>query len=161
MNFSRASSTLRRSGRRSERGAELIEMALVLPLLVFVLVGIIDFGFLFQQYQAVTNASREGARVAVLPGYQDADIESRVGAYLVASGLPLPVNAGNGRLTIARTSVAPAGGGTNFTVVTVTVRYPHNLTFLSPIAVFFGGDFGAVTLRAASAMRVETAASGT
>ena len=54
---------------RSERGAELIEFALVFPTLLLVMLGIIDFGFLFQRYEVVTNAAREGARVAILPGY--------------------------------------------------------------------------------------------
>ena len=70
-----------------ESGAELIEFALVLPLLLLVLLGIIDFGFLFQRYEVVTNAAREGARVAVLPGYGDADVQPRVDQYLTAGGL--------------------------------------------------------------------------
>ena len=53
-----------RSRIRSERGAELIEFALTLPLLLLLVLGIIEFGFLFQEYEVVTNASREGARLA-------------------------------------------------------------------------------------------------
>lgn len=53
---------------RSERGAELIEFALVFPVLLLVVLGIVDFGFLFQRMEVVTNAAREGARIAVLPG---------------------------------------------------------------------------------------------
>ena len=56
---------------RSERGAELIEFALVLPLLMFIILGLVDFGFMFQRFEVVTNAAREGARIAVLPGYVD------------------------------------------------------------------------------------------
>ncbi len=51
-----------------ERGAELVEFAFVFPTLLLVMLGIIDFGFLFQRYEVVTNAAREGARVAILPG---------------------------------------------------------------------------------------------
>ena len=54
---------------KTERGAELIEFALVFPLLLFIILGIVDFGFLFQRMEVVTNAAREGARIAVLPGY--------------------------------------------------------------------------------------------
>jgi Flp pilus assembly protein TadG len=54
-------------GHGNETGAELIEFAFVLPLLLLVIVGIFDFGFLFQRYEVVTNAAREGARAAVLP----------------------------------------------------------------------------------------------
>jgi hypothetical protein len=45
---------------RSERGAELIEFALTLPLLLLLVLGIIEFGFLFQEYEVVTNSAREG-----------------------------------------------------------------------------------------------------
>ena len=37
---------------------------------------------MFQRYEVVTNAAREGARVAVLPGYVNADVQARVAAYL-------------------------------------------------------------------------------
>ena len=47
----------------------LIEFALVFPMLLLVMLGIIDFGRLFQRYEVLTNAAREGTRVAVLPGY--------------------------------------------------------------------------------------------
>ena len=57
-----------------DKGAELIEFALVFPLLLLVMVGIMDFGLLFQRYETVTNAAREGARIAVLPGYAQADV---------------------------------------------------------------------------------------
>ena len=46
--------------------SKLIEFALVFPLLLMVILGIVDFGFLFQRYEVLTNAAREGARVAAL-----------------------------------------------------------------------------------------------
>ena len=70
-----------------DKGAELIEFALVFPLLLLVMFGIMDFGLLFQRYETVTNAAREGARIAVLPGYAQADVQARVTQYLAASGL--------------------------------------------------------------------------
>ena len=48
-------------------------MVVVLPLLLLMLFGIIDFGFMFQRYVVLTNAAMEGARVGILPGYSDAD----------------------------------------------------------------------------------------
>ena len=53
---------------RSQAGAELVEFALVLPIMLLVFGGIVDFGLLLQRQQVVTNAAREGARLAVLPG---------------------------------------------------------------------------------------------
>ena len=64
---------------RSHRGAELIEMAIVTPILMLIIGAIIDFGMLFRSWEAVTNAAREGARVGVLPAYTaDDDVRARV-----------------------------------------------------------------------------------
>lgn len=158
---SRSAGGVRRSRLRSDNGAELIELAFTLPLLLLVLVGIMDFGFLFQRYEAITNAAREGARVGILPGYQDADIADRVNRYLLAAGFQ-PPSPGAPVTTpaIARTTVTPAGGGTAFTVVQVTVTHPYRFMFLGPIAAFFRGSFGTLTLTGVSAMRSEVAAGG-
>ena len=61
---------LRRLRPHSTRGAELIEMALVTPILLLLVMGIVDFGFMFQRYVVLTNAAVEGARVATMPGYR-------------------------------------------------------------------------------------------
>jgi Flp pilus assembly protein TadG len=59
----RAPRRLRRLSRRTDRrGQSLVEFALVLTPLFFVLLGIIQFGFIFNTYVTLTNASREGAR---------------------------------------------------------------------------------------------------
>jgi Flp pilus assembly protein TadG len=138
---------------RSERGAELIEFAMVMPLLILLLAGIFDFGMMFRSLEAVTNAAREGARVGVLPGYEDpADVRARVNAYLVGSGLtgsyPLP--------EVEQVSVATPAG--TFTAVAVRVNYPYQLSILGPVGAAFGGSFGTVSLRAASVMRTEAQA---
>src|ERR1051326_4995354 len=72
---------------KTEHGAELIEFAMTFPLLLLVVMGIMDFGLLFQQYEVLTNAAREGARVAVLPGYGTTDIQTRVNQYLQGTSL--------------------------------------------------------------------------
>ena len=73
----------------AEDGAELIEFALALPLMLVLVTGVFDFGLAFQQYEVVTNAAREGARLGSLgAGYLEADIQARVDAYCVAAGLP-------------------------------------------------------------------------
>ncbi len=72
---------------RSEHGAELIEFAIALPILLLVVAGIADYAFLFQRYEVITNAAREGARVGLLPDYDEDDIADRVNSYLAASGL--------------------------------------------------------------------------
>lgn len=49
-----------------ERGASAVEMALVAPFLILILLGIIEFGYLFGEYNEVRHAAREGARFAAV-----------------------------------------------------------------------------------------------
>jgi hypothetical protein len=55
-----------RHSERSERGAALVEFALVLPLLLVLVFGIMEAGWLFSQLTETRNAAREGARLAVV-----------------------------------------------------------------------------------------------
>lgn len=64
------------SGER-ERGAALVEMALVLPLLLMLALGVVDFGLMINQTTLISNAAREGAREAAFGSDEDA-IEARV-----------------------------------------------------------------------------------
>ena len=51
---------------KSEKGQAMVEFALVLPLLLILLCGIIDFGWLYYNQITLNNAAREGARYAVI-----------------------------------------------------------------------------------------------
>jgi Flp pilus assembly protein TadG len=62
-------------------------MAVVLPLLLTILFGIIEFGWTFMIYQSIVNAAREGCRVAVLEGSTDSDINTRVKQYMDVVGI--------------------------------------------------------------------------
>jgi Flp pilus assembly protein TadG len=138
---------------RGERGAELIEFALVLPLLLLVVLGIVDFGFMFQRLEVVTNAAREGARIAVLAGYSTIDVKDRVNDYLLEGGVPIVVGT-NPVINVNQVPLAVPGGGT-ITAEQVQVTYTHTYMFLSGLASWFGGSFSTVPLNAVSTMRVE------
>jgi len=142
---------LRRPDLRSECGAELIEFALILPVLVLLLAGIFEFGLMFRSFEAVTNAAREGARVGVLPGYASADVQNRVGQYLASAGLP-------GAFTVNVTDVPISTAAGTFTARSVDVSYTYGFAILGGVAPFFGGSFGSIPLRAVSVMRTETQA---
>ena len=139
----------------SEKGAELVEFALTFPLLLLVVLGIIDFGLLFQRYEVLTNAAREGSRVAVLQGYTNADVQTRVNQYLQATSLSsATVN------TVVGTPQNINVGARCITVRPVTVSYVHTYMFLGGIASYFGSSFGTKTLTATSSMRSEVPAAG-
>lgn len=130
-----------------ERGAELIEMALAMPILLLIVLGIVDFGFLFQRYLVLTNAAMEGARVGVLPGYSMNDAQSRATTYAAAGGIPGAVTAVATRVTL------PGAGGGSWPGVRVTVTHVYNYSYIGPLAGLFGGSFSSVTLTAQSTVR--------
>lgn len=149
---------------RSERGAEVIEFALVLPLLLLVVFGIVDFGFLFQRYVVLTNAAMEGARVAVLPGYSDTDAEARAVSYLQQSGVTgtvnCPATAAGQLCADAQPSTVPGVGGLPATwpAWEVTVTYVHTYYYVGPITSIFGNALTNTTLTAKAKMRSQVGA---
>jgi hypothetical protein len=132
-------------------GDVLLEFAMVLPVLLLLITGIFDFGFAFREYLLVTNAAREGARMAILPGYTDADVSARVKDYLTKAG---GVRAAMIVDPIVTTGPPDSPPGATYTVKTVTAEVDHTFSLVAP----FGSKYGTVALKAVSVMRVEVAA---
>jgi len=61
----------------SKEGQALAEMALVLPILLMLLFGTIEFGRIFGAYMVISNLSREGARYGVV-GHDDVQIQNLI-----------------------------------------------------------------------------------
>lgn len=101
---------------QDDDGAAAVELAFVLPLLILLLFGIVQFGILANRQQAIHAAAREGARLASLPQTDRADIDQRVDDAL--TGVPL----GNPpTVAIAPAGNRPCEGNTGDPVI-VTVR---------------------------------------
>lgn len=141
---------------RSERGAEIIELAIVTPLFLLLIAAMFDFGFLFRNWEVVTNAAREGARIGVLPDYvcddtATTDVQERVTDYMAGAGITA-----NFTVDVSPASRATAAGTFNACVVSVTLDQP--LPTLSVIGTLTGGSFGSVDVRANAVMRTEAQA---
>jgi Flp pilus assembly protein TadG len=114
----------------NERGSVLLEMALTLPLMLLVSAGIFEFGRAYQTWQVVTNAAREGARIAVLPGVSDTSVTNRVRTYMSDGQLE---NSSTAVVTINRSDAIAMGAGTA-SASRVTIGYPFTFVVLQPIA---------------------------
>ena len=140
--------------RRDDRGTALIEMAFTLPLLLLISIGIIEFGRAFQTWQILTNAAREGARVAVLPGMSDSMVTARVQEYIQAGVLDASVTP---TISIQRNATISYGSGTA-SGSKVTVNFPYHFMVLNGIAKLvvsgttLGSDF---TMATSATMRNE------
>jgi Flp pilus assembly protein TadG len=143
--------TARRLG--GERGTALLEAALTLPLLLLLAVSIFEFGRAFQTWEVLTNAAREGARVAVLPDSTTAGTEARARAYLDAGALV----GSSATVTVTATTI-PIGVGTA-SAKQVRVDYPFQFMVLQPVAslIVNGTALGTpITMSASAEMRNES-----
>jgi Flp pilus assembly protein TadG len=164
--------TMKRAGSGDERGQAIVELALTLPLLLLIVLGVFDFGFMFQRFEIVANAAREGARVAVLPDFTDPhQAEVHAEKYLHAGGITGTADntagctgvVSAGFLCVSAvpgTSTIPASGGSpakTVNTMVVTVTYDHEHVFVGPIMALFGGSgSGSTRLKAVSIMRKES-----
>ena len=138
--------------RRRERGAALLEAAITVPIILLISVGIFEFGRAYQTWQVLTNAAREGARLAVINGSTDADVTTRVRNYMTAGQLP---NAATATVTINRT-VALSGPDTGSQI---TINYPFQFMVLNPVVrlVTPSSTTGApITMQSVALMRNES-----
>jgi len=139
---------------RRDRGTALIETALTLPLILLVSVAIFEFGRAFQTWEVLTNAAREGARIACLPNADPSAVQSRVVSYMQAEQLS---NASKATVTV-NTAATISIGTTTAKASIVTVSYPFSFIVLQPVAqlVVNGTTLGApLTMTASAEMRNE------
>ncbi len=120
----------------------MVEFAVVAPLLILLVIGIIEFGRLLMVQQILTNASREGARRAVVENVTVGEVEDVVRDYAAACSLS-GVN-----VTVSPDPLTLVGFGDP---VTVTVSVPYSQVAWLPSSWFLSGG----TATASSVMRGE------
>ncbi len=133
----------RRGPGQRRSGAAVVEFAIVAPLMMFMTLGMMEVGRMVMVKQLLVNASREGARLAVLPGASAEEVQSQVSGQLAnesVSGVSVSLNP-------TALSTAPAG-----TAVTVTVSVPASAITWVPKPLF---SFN-TTLQASTTMRKES-----
>ncbi|MCE5267671.1 MAG: pilus assembly protein [Planctomycetaceae bacterium] len=132
--------------RRNRRGAALVEFAIVAPIFFLLVFGIIEFGRAIMVQEIITNASREGARLAVLdaPNPTAGQVNTTVTTYLANAGIS------GATVTINPAEPTSAGYGQP---VSVTVSIPFGNVSWLPAPMFLGK---ATKLTAKSVMRRET-----
>lgn len=142
--------------RRRQRGTQVAELAVVLPLLLLLIAIIVEGAGFVRVHQVINNASREGARIASLPenapstsGDHTADIRTAVASYacnngvaLVGSGIacatPNPGVVCNGAsITVTQNVVIPTASGVSVYGVRVATTCSYQSQFF-PSIPFFG-----------------------
>lgn len=110
-----------------KRGAALVEFAVVLPLLLVLLFGIIEFGWVFMVRQTLSSAAREGCRMAVLKTATATMVQDRVREVMEPTGF-----AEGASWTMTASDIDDA-------LQTVTVSIPINDVALTGGFILHGG----------------------
>lgn len=95
--------SLIRRGIKDKRGQSTVEFALILPILLLIVFGIIEFGLIFNAYVTVISSSREGARYGIIGDKDEAQIIQKVkdtAGILDLSKLNVNVQKTNSELTV-------------------------------------------------------------
>ena len=132
-------------GSTNQRGAAAVEFALLLPVLIMVLFGIIEFGIALSRQQVLATASREGARLGIrqsVPRPTAADIQALARRVFTQAGV-----------TGVTPMIAVTGaGGPSGTDLIVTVSAPYQFYVMANVIPALRGT---VTLRSRTVMRHE------
>ena len=119
-------------GARAERGASVVEFAIIFPLLFLVIAGIVDFGRYFFTSIQLTNAAREGARMAiVMPGPTPDPLPS-ITARAMAAAVGVP------SVTVSPVVTCTQGSTAN---ASVTVQAPFSWIIMGPAIRMVGGSW--------------------
>ena len=140
--------TCRNSLGRLRRGSSLLEMVLVLPVLLMISFGIVDYGYFFYVKSSVQSAAEAGARAAIVSGAIDTDVTSAVQSMMTSSG----INTSSYTLTTNPTSIANVAAGTN---VTVTVTCTWGTVGCHTLPAVFGGIPNSKKITSSMVMRHE------
>ena len=134
---------------QATRAQSLVEFALVVPLLLILVFGIIDFGMGLSRWIVITNATREGARLGAV-GRPPAEVEAKTIA--ASSGIIDSSNVIVDYQDVGANGYAGDGGD----AVVVKVTYEYN--FATPLGALLNRS--SVTLSACSDMRLERGVMG-
>jgi Flp pilus assembly protein TadG len=129
----------------------MVEMALVLSIFFTVVLGIVEFGRAMMVGQLITNAAREGARLAIVDGSTNSDVTTYVTDFMLESSNVIASD-----VTIAITpatgnpAVGDVSGASTRDLVSVDVAVPFN-----KVSYITGNFLEGKTLSGQSAMRHE------
>jgi Flp pilus assembly protein TadG len=106
---------------RGRSGAALVELAIALPILLLLTLGLIEYGWVFLRVSQINQAARQGVRVAVRPDATDDTITSNVSSMMTQAGL------GSSGYVLTHTDIGVAVGQP--VTVQINVNYgPLSLT---------------------------------
>lgn len=125
---------------RNEKGQSLVEFAILLPFLLLLLMGILEFGIMLNSYLTINNAAREGARLGIVAG-------SNIEIKELITNISPNLDTKNLTVNITPSEGSRKSGGT----IAVEVIYNYQVT----IPIISNIIHNVVVLKAQTSMRIE------
>lgn len=127
---------------KRQEGQSIIEFALVLPLLLILLLGIVEFGFIFNTHVTLVHSAREGARYgAVLPNPDASENQDQIKDRVINTATGLGLERDNVQVQVDSTEKK------------ITIIVEHEFELFDPIIPLFMGEF--IDLKASAVMSLE------
>jgi Flp pilus assembly protein TadG len=138
---------------RGQKGASLVEFAIIAPLLFLIIFGIIEFGILIYDKAMLTNASREGARAGIVFNHPNRITNTEIIEVVTDYCEDHLISFGSGSsLTISISRTGSNSGDS----LTVSLQYPFQFLVFSNVLALIGGNIGSIiNLSAETVMRLE------
>ena len=137
---------------RNDRGQALVELAFVLPILLMLVFGVIEFGRIYSAQLELNHVAREGARMgAINAGEEGEDIKYVIEDLVEDRVASMETD----NLTV---QISPTSGSELVTGEDITVEINYNAELLTPLFQFFltdGENSSQMGLSSASTMRIE------
>ena len=134
---------------KEQNGAAATEFAIVLPLLIVLVFGIIEFSILLYDKAMITNASREGARAGIVYSYPDRISDSEIATVINTYCSTHLITFGTGTLQAPEIMRTGTSAGDS---LTVTVRYRYDFLVLPN---FISSLIGGTVIAGQTIMRME------
>lgn len=126
---------------KNDKGQSLVEFAILLPVLLLLLMGILEFGLILNSYLTINNSAREGARLGIVSG-SNIEINSLINN--------ISPNLDKTKLII---NITPLEEGSRKSGDTIKVEVIYNYQVIIPIISNILNDV--VELKAQTSMRIE------
>src|SRR5215211_6661755 len=135
---------------RPRSGNAVLDMALVLPLLIALTFGAVEYGYALYIKHSLQAAAREGARAAIVAGATATEVQTAVDSSMAAAGFAQTKYTRPPTISPAGWTTAAAG-----TTITVSVTTSWGTAGISVLPSYLGGISSSKTLTGSTTMRKE------
>lgn len=142
------------TARRRRRGNAVLDAALIMPLLISLTFGTVEYGYFFFLKHSMQGAVRDGCRVGITPTADNTAVKTACAASLFAAGLNTSASTLDAKYTCTTTPAAVSGQAAGVSI-TVTLTTTWGSAGVHALPTYLGGIVNSKVVTASTTMRKE------